>query len=98
MGSSDRKPDSGWTSGKTSCLLEQYDNGTSYPRKFWALVDWRPLRGSWTAICQGYLELDFCNEQGVGLDGLVGPFQLYYSMILTFPSQKQLREKARRKI
>ena len=28
------------------------------------------------------MEIDSCNAQGVGLDGLVGPFQLYYSMIL----------------
>ena len=27
-------------------------------------------------------EVDSCNAQGVGRDGLVGPFQLYCSMIL----------------
>ena len=27
--------------------------------------------------------LDSCTEQGVGLDGLIGPFQLNYSMILS---------------
>ena len=37
-----------------------------------------------TAICQGCFELDSCSAQGVGLDALVGPFQLYYSMILRF--------------
>ena len=34
-------------------------------------------------ICQGCFERDSCNAQGVGLDGLVGPFRLYYSMILS---------------
>ena len=63
-------------------LLEQYDNGTSCPGRSWALPHWRHSRGSWTAICQVCFELDSCNAQGVGLDGLVGPFQLYYSMIL----------------
>ena len=82
MGSSYRKPDSGWTSGKTSELLEQYDNRTSYPGRWWALPHWRHSRGSWTFICQVCFELDSCNVQGVGLDGPVGPFRLYYSMIL----------------
>ena len=77
MGSSDRKPDSGWTSGKTSCLLERYDSGTSCPGRSWALPHWKPSRGSWTAICQVCFELDSCNAQGVGLDGL-----FYVSMIL----------------
>ena len=59
-------------------LLEQYDNGTSDLGRWWALPHWRCSRGSWTAIRQGCFELDSCNEQGVGLDGLIGPFQLYY--------------------
>ena len=53
------------------------------PREVVALLPhWRPSRGSWTSICQGCFELDSCIEQGVGPDGLVGPFQLYYSLIL----------------
>ena len=60
----------------------KYDNGTNCPRRSWALPHWRHSRGSWTAICQVCFEQDTCNVQGVGLDGLVGPFQLYYSMIL----------------
>ena len=39
-------------------------------------------RGSWTALCQGGFQVDSCSAQGVGLDGLVGPFRLHYSMIL----------------
>ena len=34
-------------------------------------LDIRHSRGSWTAICQVCFELDSCNAQGVGLDGLV---------------------------
>ena len=49
-------------------------------------LSWRYSRGSWTAICQVCFEVDSCNAQGVGLDGLVGPFQLYYSMILSLES------------
>ena len=48
----------------------------------WALSHWRHSRGSWTAICQVCFEVYSSNVHGVGLDGLVGPFQLYYSMIL----------------
>ena len=64
-------------------VSEQYDNGTSCPGRWWALLPhWRHSRCSWTVICQRCFEVDSCNAQGVGLDGLVSPFQLYYSMIL----------------
>ena len=40
------------------------------------------LKGCHTEEGHDLFELDSCNAQGVGLDGLVGLFQLYYSMIL----------------
>ena len=40
--------------------------------------------------CQVCFELDSCNAQRVGLDGLVGPFQLYYSMILCFQGHESV--------
>ena len=40
------------------------------------------LEGLQETAGQGCFEADSSNEQRVGLDGLVGPFQLYYSMIL----------------
>ena len=36
----------------------------------------RHLRENWTTICQICFDLDSCIEQRVGLNGLIGPFQL----------------------
>ena len=38
----------GWISGKTSYLLEQYNNGTNYLERWWMLQHWRHSRESWT--------------------------------------------------
>lgn len=39
-------------------------------------------RENWTTTCQPCFDQDSSLEQGVGFDGLRGPFQLCYSMLL----------------
>ena len=54
--------------------------------KWGARQRWRPSTENGTAVCPICLDLHSCIEQGVGLNGLTGPFQLKYSVILNILS------------
>ena len=54
------------------------------------LQSWRHSRENWSTICQIYFDLDSWIEQGVGLNGLMDPFQLNDSMIQS-PNYTNLR-------
>ena len=71
MGSSYRKPDSRKKNFLTVRAVRQWNQ---LPREVVGSPTLEAFKRQLDTICQIGFELDSCNAQGVGLDGLAGPF------------------------